>query len=79
MSIKELKSKPSMLFNLVFAKNNILSCFFFLFLNYWLKLFNCWVIAEIFNPIAEHIIPTGVLTKETKAEMEIHPVTAKLE
>ena len=32
------------------------------------------VIAQIFNPIAEFVIPIGIPIKETKAEIEIHPV-----
>ena len=35
------------------------------------------VIAQIFNPIAELVIPIGIPNKETKAEIEIHPVTAE--
>ena len=38
-SIKVIEIKTSMLFNVDFANNTILSCFF-LFLNYWLILFN---------------------------------------
>ena len=55
---KEIKS--SMLFNLVFANNAILSCFFFFFLLH-----------------AEFVISIGVQTKEAKAEIETHPVTAE--
>ena len=36
------------------------------------------VIPQIFNPVAELLIPTGIPTKEAKAEMEIHPVIVKL-
>ena len=36
------------------------------------------VITQIFNPIAELVIPTGISTKEAKAEMETHPVTAEI-
>ena len=32
------------------------------------------VIAQIFNLIAELVIPIGIPTKEAKAEMETHPV-----
>ena len=32
------------------------------------------VIGQIFNPIAEPIIPIRISTKEAKAEIEIHPV-----
>ena len=36
------------------------------------------VITQIFNPIAELIIPIGIPTKESKAEMEMHPVTVQI-
>ena len=36
------------------------------------------VIAQIFNFIAELVIPIGIPTKEAKAEMEIHPVTVEI-
>ena len=45
--------------------------FHFLSLNFWLI---PAVIAQIFNPIAELVIPIGIPTKEAKAEMEIRPV-----
>ena len=32
------------------------------------------VIAQIFTPIAELVIPIGILTKEAKQEMEAHPI-----
>ena len=51
------------------------SFFFFLIIDlYFLILI---VIAKISNPIVEIIIPEKILTKTAKAEMEIHPVTAK--
>ena len=31
-------------------------------------------IAQIFNPIAELVIPIGIPSKELKTEIEIHPV-----
>ena len=31
-------------------------------------------IAQIFNPIAELVIPKGIPIKEVKGEIEIHPV-----
>ena len=34
------------------------------------------VIAEIFNPIAELVIPIGIPIKEAKPEIEIHLVIA---
>ena len=36
------------------------------------------VIAQIVNPIAELVIPTGIPTKEAKAEMETHPVIVEV-
>ena len=35
------------------------------------------VIAPIFNPIAELVIPVGIPIKEAKAEMETHLVIAE--
>ena len=32
------------------------------------------VLAQIFNPIAELVIPIEISTKEAKAEMETHPI-----
>ena len=66
-----------MLFNLYFANNTILPCFFFFVLIidlYFLILAN---IAKVFNPIVELIISLEISTKEAKEEMEIHTVTAK--
>ena len=48
-----------MLFNLDFAKNAILSCFLYLFLNYRLIFLIPTAVAQIFNPIAELVISTG--------------------
>ena len=66
-----------MLFNLVFANNTILSSFFFFFLIIDLCLLIPAVIKQIFNLIAELIIPTVIPTKEAKAEMETHPATVE--
>ena len=63
-----------MLFNLDFATNTILSCFFFFFLIIDLYFLFAAVIAQIFNTIAELVILIGIQTKEAKAEFEIHPV-----
>ena len=46
----------------------------FLFLILDLYLLIPAVIAQIFNPIVELVIPIGMPTKEEKAEMETHPV-----
>ena len=70
--IKELEIRTSMLFNLDFARNTVLSCFFFLFIDL------CFLIpaaiARSFNHIAELGITIGMPSKEAKAEIEIHPV-----
>ena len=63
-----------MLFNLDFANNTILSCFFFFFLIIDLYLLIPAAIAQIFNPIAELVSPIGIPGKEAKAEIEIHSV-----
>ena len=66
-----------MLFYLDFAKNTILSCFFFFFLIMDLYFSIPAVIAQIFYPIAELVIPIGIPVKEVQAEIEIHPVIAE--
>ena len=48
--------------------------FFFLFLIINLYFLIPAVVTQIFNPIAELIIPIGIPIKEAKAEMETHPV-----
>ena len=63
-----------MLFNLDFASNTILSCFFFFFLIIALYFLIPAVITQTCNPIAELVIPIGIPTKETKVEMEAHLV-----
>ena len=74
-SIKALEIKNSMMFRLDFANNIILLCFFFLIID--LHFLIAAAIAQIFNPIAELIIPIGIPTKEAKEEMEIYPVIVK--
>ena len=66
--IKALKSKTYMLFNLVFANNVILSCFFLFFVIY--QLFNSCSYCTSFNPAAELVIPTEIPIKEAKGEIE---------
>ena len=66
-----------MLFNLDFANNTILSCWFFFFLIIDLYLLITAVIAQLFNPIAELVIPIGISIKEAKAEMETDLVTVE--
>ena len=64
-----------MLFNLDFANNIILLCFFFLIIDLYFLI--PAVIAHIFNPIAELVIPIGVPIREVKAEIEIHLVNVE--
>ena len=59
-------NKTSMLFNLDFANNTILSWFFFIFIIIGLYFLVPAVIAQIFNPIAELLIPIGMPIKEEK-------------
>ena len=73
-SIKVLEIKTSLLFNLDFANNTILPCFFLFFLIIEFYVLILAVIAQIFNPIAELVIPIGILIKQEKAGIEIHPV-----
>ena len=63
-----------MLFNLEFANNTILSCFFFFLLIIDLYFLIPTVISKIFSPISELKIPIGIPTKEEKAEIQMHPV-----
>ena len=76
-SIKALVIKTSMLFNLIFTNNTILSCFFFYFLIIDLHFLIPAVIAQIFNLIAELGIPIRIPNKEAKAEIEIRPITVE--
>ena len=64
-------------FNLDFAKNTILSfsCLFFLIVDLYFLI--PAVIAQIFNPIAELVIPIEIPSKEAKTEIEIHLVAAE--
>ena len=63
-----------MLIYLVFANNTILSCFFYFFLIIDLYLLIPAVSTQFFIVSAELAIPTGITTKETKAEIETHSV-----
>ena len=62
-SIKALEIKASTLFNLHFANNTILSCFFLFSDSYFLI---PAVITQIFNPIVELAIPIRIPTTEAK-------------
>ena len=63
-----------MLFNLDYANNTILLCFFFFFLINDLEFLIPGVIAKIFNPIVELVISIGIPTIEAKAKTEANPV-----
>ena len=64
-----------MVFNLVFANNIILSCFFLSFLIVDLSILA--ITAQILNPFAELVIPKGIPTKEPKGGIETQLVTAE--
>ena len=66
-----------MLFKLVFVNKTILSCFFFFFLIIDLNFLISAAFTQVFNTIAEIVMAIGKRTKEAKAEIETHPVTAK--
>ena len=57
-----------MLFNLDFAKNTILPCFFLLFLFIGLYLLIPAVITQVFNYIAELVITIGIPIKEANVD-----------
>ena len=71
-SIKALEIKTSILLNLGFTKNVILTCLCFFFLITNLYFLIPTVTAQIFMKIAELVIPIGIPTKKEKAEMEKH-------
>ena len=56
-----------MLLNFTFGNNTILSCFFFLFLIIDLYFLIPAVSAQVFDPIAELVIPIGIPTEEARA------------
>ena len=76
-SVKFLEIKTFILFNWDFASNTILSCFFF-FLIMDLYFLIPAVITQIFNSIAELLIPIGIPSKEAKVEMEMHSVIVEI-
>ena len=64
-----------MLFNLDFTNNTILLCLFFFIIDLYFLI--TAIVAQTFNTITKLAIPIGIPTKEAKAEIEIHPVTAE--
>ena len=73
-SIKDLEIETSMRFNSDFANKTTLSNFFFFFLIIDLYFLIRAAVAQIFNHIAELVIPIGIPSKEVKAEIEIYTV-----
>ena len=71
---KALDIKTSIIFHFGFPNNTILSCFFLFFVIIDLYFLILAVIAQIFNPISELVIPIGIPMKEAKAETETDPV-----
>ena len=67
-----------MLFNLDFANNTILSCFFLFFLIIDLYFLIPAVITQTLNPFAEPVIPIGIQTKEAKEKMESQTVIVEV-
>ena len=61
-----------MLFNLAFANNTILLCFFLFFLIDDLYFLIVTVTSQIFNPTTELKMPTGITITDAKAEIETH-------
>ena len=78
-SVTALEIKTSIPFNFDFINNIILSWFFFFFLIIDLYFLIPTAITQIFNHIAELVIPIGKPIKEAKAEIEIHPVIIEAE
>ena len=66
-STKALEIKISTLFNLEFANDNILSCFFIFFLILDLCFLVSAVTTQITNTIAELVIPIEIPTKKNKS------------
>ena len=59
-SIKAIQIKTSMVFNLDFANNTVLSCFFFFFSIIDLYCLIPAAITQILNPISELVIPIEI-------------------
>ena len=68
-----------MVFNLDFANENVLPFFFLFFLIIDLYFLIPTVIKQIFNAIAELVIPIGIPTKEANAGMKIHLVNVEID
>ena len=68
-----------MVFNLDFANENVLPSFFLFFLIIDLYFLIPTVIKQIFNAIAELVIPIGIPTKEANAGMKIYLVNVEID
>ena len=68
-----LSNAITLFYKLDFAKNTVLSYFFFIALIIDLIILNPCNYAQIFNPIAKLVIPIGIAIKEPKTEIEINP------
>ena len=67
-----------MVSNLYFASNTILSCFFLFFLSIDLVFSVTGVIAQIYDPIAEFVIPIVTPANEEKIEIETQSVVIEI-
>ena len=76
-SIKTLKIRTSIAFNLFSLSNTISSCFIFFFVINVLYFLISALIAEIFIPTTKLIIPTGTKTNEVNTEIQIQTVTVE--
>ena len=62
---------------LVSTYNTILSCFVLFLLIIDLYFLTSAVIVQIRNPIAELVLPMGIINKKAKGEIEIHLIMAE--
>ena len=75
--VNALEIKTSIVFNLIFANNTILSCLFLFSVIIDLYFLIPVLIAQFFIPIAELEIPIGTPTNEANAVTETQPMTAE--
>ena len=68
-----------MVFNLDFANENVLPSFFLFFLIIDLYFLIPTVIKQIFNAIAELVIPIRIPTEEANAGMKMHLVNVEID
>ena len=69
MSLKSIEIRSSIISNFVFPNSTILSSFSLLFLIIDLYILIPVVIAQIFNPTVELVMPTGMQTNEANTEI----------